>query len=275
MSNPEVTSDDRGLQSIDRVVRIFEALADGAGSLTNVASHAKLSDATALRYLNGLVAHGLIERDQESRRYRIGMRMFLLGRSALDGRDFMVFATSVMRGLVEEFGETINLGARVGNDLIVVHAVESSQQIRKGASVGEKDVWHASGLGKAILSTLPAAAVERLLVGHTLTELTPRSLSSMDDLRGDLARTQRRGFSLDDEESVEGLRCVAAPIRDATGTARYAMSVSGPSYRLLHSRLVQIGETLRSRVQPLEALLHHDLSGTFNYPTTDVESAAG
>lgn len=275
MSNPEVTSDDRGLQSIDRVVRIFEALADGAGSLTNVASHAKLSDATALRYLNGLVAHGLIERDQESRRYRIGMRMFLLGRSALDGRDFMVFATSVMRGLVEEFGETINLGARVGNDLIVVHAVESSQQIRKGASVGEKDVWHASGLGKAILSTLPAAAVERLLVGHTLTELTPRSLSSMDDLRGDLARTQRRGFSLDDEESVEGLRCVAVPIRDATGTARYAMSVSGPSYRLLHSRLVQIGETLRSRVQPLEALLHHDLSGTFNYPTTDVESAAG
>lgn len=214
-------------------------------------------------------------RDQESRRYRIGMRMFLLGRSALDGRDFMVFATSVMRGLVEEFGETINLGARVGNDLIVVHAVESSQQIRKGASVGEKGVWHASGLGKAILSTLPAAAVERLLVGHTLTELTPRSLSSMDDLRGDLARTQRRGFSLDDEESVEGLRCVAVPIRDATGTARYAMSVSGPSYRLLHSRLVQIGETLRSRVQPLEALLHHDLSGTFNYPTTDVESAAG
>lgn len=97
----------------------------------------------------------------------------------------------------------------------------------------------------------------------------------MDDLRGDLARTQRRGFSLDDEESVEGLRCVAVPIRDATGTARYAMSVSGPSYRLLHSRLVQIGETLRSRVQPLEALLHHDLSGTFNYPTTDVESAAG
>jgi DNA-binding IclR family transcriptional regulator len=250
-----------GLQSVDRAVRIIEALAAGPATLSTIAATTGLSDATAMRYLGGLVSHGLVERDQVTRRYRIGMRMFVLGRSALGGRDFMTMATSVMTRLVEEFDETINLGARAGDDLVIVHAFESSQQIRKGASVGEKDNWHSSGLGKAILSTLPDAEVERLLDQQRMVQLTARTLTTVEDLRRDLERIRERGFGVDDEESAEGLRCVAVPIRDASGTARYAISVSGPSYRLPHARLHEIGSTIRDQTRVLTALLDGDPSG--------------
>ena len=246
------------LQGVDRLVRLFEVLAAGPATLSKVASSAGLSDATTLRYLTSLVAHGLVERDPASRRYRIGLRMFLLGRTAIGGRDFMAVATTVMARLVQEVDETVNLGARAGNDLVIVHALESSQQIRKGATVGEKDNWHASGLGKAILSTLPAAEVEKVLAEHEVFELTPRTLSTVDDLLRELARVRSRGFAVDDEESVEGLRCVAVPVRDATGAARYAMSVSAPSYRLAHARLPEVAAAIRAQAQVLEALLDYD-----------------
>ncbi len=249
---------ERSLQGVDRLVRLFEVVAAEPASLSRIAAEAGLSDATALRYLTSLVSHGLLERDPQTRYFRIGMRMFMLGRSAIGGRDFMSVATAAMARLVQEVDETVNLGARAGDDLVIVHAIESSQQIRKGAAVGDKDTWHSSGLGKAIMSTLPVAEVEKLLAGHDLVEFTPRTLTTVEDLQRDLERVRARGFGVDDEESVEGLRCIAVPIRDATGTARYAMSVSAPSYRLPHARLAEVGNAVRAQTQVLEALLDYD-----------------
>ncbi|GAA4996328.1 IclR family transcriptional regulator domain-containing protein [Actinopolymorpha pittospori] len=250
-----------GLQGIDRLVRIFEAVAAGPAPLSKIASESGLSDATTLRYLGSLVSHGLLERDPDSRLYRMGMRMFLLGRSAIGGRDFMAVATSAMAQLVDQIDETVNFGARVGVDLVIVRVLESSQPIRMGAAVGDKDRWHSSGLGKAILSTLPAEEIGTLLTEHGMAELTPRTLITPEDLLRDLARARTRGFATDDEESVEGLRCAAAPIRDARGTARYALSVSAPAYRLPHSRLLEVGEALRAQAEVLEALLDHAPAG--------------
>ncbi|MBO0867302.1 MAG: IclR family transcriptional regulator [Micromonosporaceae bacterium] len=239
---------------MDRLVRIFEAVTGGPASLSKVAAQAGLSDATTLRYLGSLVSHGLLDRDPVSRQYQIGMRMFLLGRGAVSGRDFMSMVTSSMARLVEQFNETVNFGARVGHDLVIVHALESSQPIRMGAAVGDKDAWHASGLGKAIMSTLPDADVRALLASNGMPGLTPRTHTDPDDLLRELARVRERGFAIDDEETVEGLRCAAAPIRDAAGAARYALSVSGPAYRLSHARLLDIGGILRGQAEVLEAL---------------------
>jgi DNA-binding IclR family transcriptional regulator len=244
-----------GLQAVDRLVRIFEAVAAGPVPLTKVAAETGLSDATALRYLNSLVTHGLLERDPDTRHFRIGVRMFLLGRSANWSRGFMSVATSVMSQLLDQFDETVNLGARLGNNLVIVHALESSQPIRMGASVGETDTWHSSGLGKAILSTLPVEETKALLAEHALLEFTPRTLTTPDDLLRDLNRVRARGFAIDDEETVEGLRCAAAPIRSAEGTARYAISVSAPAFRLPHTRLLEVGEAVRAKAQTLEELL--------------------
>jgi DNA-binding IclR family transcriptional regulator len=93
-----------------------------------------------------------------------------------------------------------------------------------------------------------------------MVQLTARTLTTMEDVLRDLERVRERGFGIDDEESAEGLRCVAVPIRDASGRARYAISVSGPSSRLSHARLQEIGRTIAEQTQVLTALLDGDPS---------------
>lgn len=252
--------DSVGLQSVDRLVRLFEAVAGGPASLSAIAAQTGLSDATALRYLNSLTGHGFLERDPQTRQFRVGMRMFLLGRSALNGREFMAIANSSMVRLVDAISETANLGIRVGHELLIVHAVETPQPIRKGASVGERDAWHSSGLGKAILSTLEPAESVAILNRSERVPSTHRTLCALDDLMRELDRTRARGYAVDDEESAIGLRCVAAPIRESNGTARYALSISGPSSRVTAERLPGIADSLSKEVELLECFLQSHLS---------------
>lgn len=251
-----------GLQSVDRLVRLLDAVAAGPATLSELAGQAGLSEATALRYLTSLVGHGMLERDPRTRHYRVAMRMFVLGRAALGGRDFLSVAGDAMTRLVDLLGETANLGARAGNELVIVHAVESRQPIRKGAAIGERDFWHSSGLGKAILATLPPGEVRDLCERAPFTPFTRRTVTGVEDLLRELERVRERGHAVDDEESAEGLRCVAAPVRDRSGTARYALSVSGPSARVGSDRLVEIGHAIRKEADVLEAFLDFDPTRT-------------
>ncbi|WP_152360125.1 IclR family transcriptional regulator [Microlunatus speluncae] len=244
-----------GLQSVDRLTSLLDAVAAEPGPLAVIAARAGLSEPTALRYLNSVVRNGWVERDPRSRHYRIGMRLFALSRSALGRQGLMGLAGTAMATIVDTCEETATLGVRTGDQLVIAHAVESRQPIRKGATIGETDAWHSTGLGKAILSTLPEAEVRETLRQYDFEATTRRTITSVKALLSDLATVRGRGYAIDDEESVIGLRCVAVPVRDHSGTARYALSVSGPSDRVPSSRLGELAGLLRKQVDHLELFL--------------------
>jgi len=95
------------------------------------------------------------------------------------------------------------------------------------ADTGERRPLHATGLGKAILAWQPKAAVDRVLA-QKLARFTRKTIVSAAGLREELARIRDRGYAIDDEEGVRGLRCVAAPILDREGTSVGALSMSAP-----------------------------------------------
>jgi IclR family acetate operon transcriptional repressor len=217
---------------VDRTVAIlacFEATA--RLRLTDVARETGLSEATALRYLTTLGRHGFVERDAAGA-YALGIRVFKLGRRALGRPDVRKLALPHLERLLQRFGETVNLAVRQGEEVVIIDVLESSQSIRKGASIGESDSWHCSGLGKAILATLPPAEARALLARLGLPRATGRTLTTVEALEADLQAIRARGYAVDDEEAEDGLRCVAAAVRDHHGRARYAISVSGPANRL-------------------------------------------
>ncbi|MFC7622615.1 IclR family transcriptional regulator [Microlunatus sp. GCM10028923] len=247
-----------GLQSVERLTGLLEAVAEQPGPLSVVAARAGLSEPTALRYLNSVVRNGWVERDPRTRHYRIGMRLFALGRSALGRQGLMGLAGTAMATVVDECEETATLGVRTGDQLVIAHAVESRHPIRKGAAIGETDAWHSTGLGKAILSTLTEEEVRESLRRYEFRASTPRTLTSLRALLADLAEVRRRGYAVDDEESVAGLRCVAVPVRDHSGTARYALSVSGPGSRVPVARFDELAALLQKQVDHLELFLGYD-----------------
>jgi IclR family acetate operon transcriptional repressor len=233
------------IDAVDRAIAILEALGhDAPISQAQLARATNLSEATVFRYLTALGRHDLVERDGDFGRYRLGIRLFQLGQRALANRDPRLIAFPTMRHLLERFGETVNLAMRWGNTLVLIDALESERSLKRGARVGERDTWHASSIGKAILAQLPEADVRTIISVCGLTAHTPRTVTGIDALLKQCAQIRKRGYAIDDEEGEQGLRCVGAPIFDRTGAPAYALSLSGPSARLSLATLATMGEEL-------------------------------
>ena len=246
------------LESIDRMMAVLGALeTEHNQPLEQVARASGLSESTALRYLMSLTKHDFVERNARTGTFRLGLKLFRLGTLAVDRRDVVTIARPAMDHLLKTFGESINLATRQQNTIVLVSVLDSPNPVRKGARAGETDAWHSTGLGKALLSAMPEAEARDILDGIRLTPFTPNTLASPDKLWKDLESTRTRGYAIDDEESNEGLRCVAAAIRDHDGNATYAISVSGPKSRMSYSRIQEIGHALSQRAAELSNDLGH------------------
>jgi IclR family acetate operon transcriptional repressor len=246
------------LESIDRMIAVLDALERAHDqSLEQVARGAGLSESTALRYLMSLSKHDFVERNPRTGTFRLGLRLFRLGTLAVDRRDVVNLARPAMDQLLKAFGESVNLATRQQGNIVLISVLDSPNPVRKGSRVGETDVWHATSLGKALLAAMPAAEAEAILASAPLTGFTPNTMTTAEALLRDLQAVRTRGYSIDDEEAVEGLRCVGAAIRDHDGNATYAMSVSGPKSRMSYSRIQEVGHALADHATTLSRHLGH------------------
>ena len=146
-----------------------------------------------------------------------------------------------MLGLRNRLGETINLGKLRGVSVLSLETIESEYAFRVSASLGVVDPLHVTSIGKAILAWLPP---ERRPVMSDWRQLTPATIT--DSLRFDeeLALTRKRGYALDDEESMQGGRCIGVPILQG-GRPVAGLSVSGPVARITRDRIKGIASDLR------------------------------
>ena len=225
----------------------------GPATLTQIAGMAGLSVATTLRYLASLEAHGLAERDPATARYRLGIRLFQLGQEAMRDRTPRAVSLPELERLRDLYGETVDLALRSNDRLVLIEALEGTRSISKGATVGDQDPWHSTSLGKAILSALPADEARGILARTGCARLTARTLTDVETLMRHLEDVRARGYSVDDEESEDGLRCVGAAVLDAAGCATYAVSVSGPAQRMTLDRIDEMGAQVRQAADAISA----------------------
>jgi len=246
------------LDSVDRmasVLHAFEAAAEQ--SLEQVARATGLNESTALRYLLSLCKHGFVERSDDTGLFRLGLGLFRLGTLAMDSRDVFTLADPVMDRLQARFGESVNLAALQQGQVVLIRILGRPDSLRKEGKVGEIDPWHATSLGKAMLAALPLAEATRILTGVPLPRHTPNTRTDLDALVRELGSIRLLGYSVDDEEVVEGLRCVGVAIRGPKGQVQYGLSLSGPKSRMTYARIQEIGAVLIATA----ADLSRDLGG--------------
>jgi IclR family acetate operon transcriptional repressor len=246
-----MTGDGYSLTGINRAMTIleaFESSPDAELSLADIARSAGLGEATTLRYVTSLATHRLLDRDPVSGRYRLGLRLFQLGEGALRGRDPRAAALPEMRRLCGQFEETVNLAVRRGDQLILIEVVESPRSIRRGASVGERDSWDTSALGRSILAHLDEDDARSLLGAGG---------RAADRVIAGLGEVRERGYALDACETAPDLRCVGAAIFDRSGEPRYALSVSGPEGRMPPETTDVMGAAVCAAAATISAALGH------------------
>ncbi|MBL3699966.1 IclR family transcriptional regulator [Leucobacter luti] len=217
------------VQSVARAFGVLEVLAeaDAALPLAEIAARAGLAVPTAHRLLRTLVELGAA-RQLDTRDYALGPRLIGLGERATP--PLAESARGALVRLEDIAQETANLAVLDGDLVAYVAQVPSRHRMRMFTEVGRRVLPHASGVGKAMLATLPERRVREILDRTGLPAYTPTTLPSADAVIADLRETRRRGFAIDDGEQEVGVRCIAVAVPGAVPPA--ALSISGPSARM-------------------------------------------
>jgi IclR family acetate operon transcriptional repressor len=244
------------VQSIERAFAVLGALADGPVGVTEVAERVDLPKSTVARLLGSLVTEGAVEQVPGETRYRLGRRMATLAARADGGGSLIGIARPHLEELASRLGESAGLAVRDGSSVHYVDQVDIDHQVQIRDWTGTRVPMHAVSSGLVILASLPEPELAAFLA-RPLERFTKSTMTDAVALRERLAKVRSDGFAWVREEFAEGLSSVAAPVKDAGGSAAAAaVHVHGPSYRFpgdgreteLAARVVDAAATISARL---------------------------
>jgi IclR family KDG regulon transcriptional repressor len=223
-------SNENIVQSVERAATIIEELAkeyDGLG-VTELSNRIDLHKSTVYRLLSTLVTLGYAEQNPKTQRYRLGMKLLYLGGTILERMDLRLEAHDLLKQLSEDVNETIHLVVPDGNHVLYIDKIDSMKTIRMYSQIGRRATFYSSAVGKAILAYSEDNFIDRV-ISMGLKKRTSNTITDAHELRECLLNVRLNGYSIDDEENEEDIRCVGAPIFGHTGNVIGAISVSGPA----------------------------------------------
>ena len=241
------------IQVLDRALALLEALSHQGPDLTlaQISERLKLHKSTAHRLIMVLERHKLIEKNSNTGKYRLGLKLFELGTKAIGQLDLRERTRPFLERAVRETGETGHLCVYDDGEVVYLDKIEPSRSVRLTSSVGRRNPAYCTAVGKAIMAYLPEAQVEEAVRKHGLDQLTRKTITSMLDLRADLAKVRSLGYAIDDEEHEEGVLCVGAPVWSVGEYPIAAISVSGPVFRLSYEKVPAVAESIMTIAKAL------------------------
>jgi len=242
------------IKSLIKAVSVMKSFEPNNPELgvSDVAQRVGLSKPTASRILSTLVYGGLLEQNGETGKYMIGSGLFSLGNLFLITRDIVKVAEPVAKELNELTGEVVNVHIRDKGYSIIVLREESKHTFRFAYHVGSVFPAYAVAAGKALLSELTDAEIDRLYPHERLMPLTPKTVTTRKELKKELEQVRKTGVAFNREQSREGVESTASVIRDASGMAVAAMSIAAPVFMMNQVKrkklttIVRLGTSLMS-----------------------------
>ena len=236
------------VQSLSRALKLLNALAYHSQglSLSEIAGVVGLPNSTAHRLLTTLQNERYVRFDSERSAWVIGVQAFRVGSAFVRSRDIVTVARPYMRRLMQQSGETANLGIADRGEIVYLAQVETQKMMRAIAGPGGRAPLHCTGIGKALMAYLAEGERRKLIDGLNFQRETPKTIVAADVLLDDLERGRAHDYFLDDEENAVGLRCVAAVIFNEFGEPMAGLSISGPTARVTNARIPVLGRLVSS-----------------------------
>jgi IclR family KDG regulon transcriptional repressor len=218
------------VQSLERTFDILEILAqekDGLG-LTEIGKRVYLHKSTVFRLLSSLVTRGYIEKNPQTSAYRLSLKFIELCSSSLNNLELKTEALPSLKKLASLTTQAVYLAIRDAWEAIYIEKVETFESIRKYDIIGKRAPTYCTALGKALLTGLKEPEIRDIFQEIPLKPFTPNTITDLDELIQHVNAIRKRGWSEDNEEYEEGIRCIAAPIYDYRNCVIAAVSTSGP-----------------------------------------------
>lgn len=187
---------------------------------------------TTYRYLQSLRSYGLVEENDSSGGFRLGLAVLRLARAARQGMDLYAVSLPAMHELVAQTGETALLARRTDAYVVCIERVESQHRVRLSYERGQVLPLHAGASAKVLLAYLASEEIEAILSTGPFPRYTAQTVTDPDVLRTQLEAIRSRGYAMSEGEVDDGVRGVAAPIFDTQKRVVAGLSVAGPAFRL-------------------------------------------
>ncbi|MGB7449171.1 MAG: IclR family transcriptional regulator [Ornithinimicrobium sp.] len=217
-----------------RLFALLELIAskDVFVSLPSLVLETGLPKPTLHRMLSQLEGAGLLTRQADGRHYGVGVRVRRFAEDLLLNSTQHGARHAVLRALVDELGESGNITALSGNEIVYLERVETSEPLRFHLHPGSRVPVHCSASGKMILSQMTPSQRRNLLAHAPLPRHTPNTLVDLEDLEAELDHVRAAGYAVDNEEFLPGLVCVAVLVPSGSGRSNLCVAVQAPALRL-------------------------------------------
>lgn len=260
-ASPEATSQQVDLDGHTPTLRLFALLEviakrDQLFSLQSLVEDTHLPKPTLHRMLQQLESAGLVQRERDGRQYSTGVRLRRLAEQLMLNSTFHGARRAVLRHLVDGLGESCNLTALAGNEVVYLDRVETAAPLRIYLHPGSRVPAHCSASGKLLLSQMTPVQRRRLLVHAPLQSFTANTLTDSAALEAELDRVRRDGYALDNEEFLPGLMCAAVLVPAAEGErcSNLCVAVQAPTVRMNAERARSMLPALRRAAQAMAAI---------------------
>jgi IclR family transcriptional regulator, KDG regulon repressor len=232
-------------QVLDRVMKILNCFTSVEPEIrfSKLADRLQLHKSTLYRLLEALRSYGLVEVDSTTGKYHLGLKLFELGALATGRLEITKSGGPVLEDLARQTGETAHMCILDGPDVVYVAKVEGTHRFYVPTTIGRRNPAYCTGVGKAILAHLPEGDLEAYLAEMSLKKVrsyTQNTITSPIQLRERLKLIRARGYSVDDEEISEGLRCIGAPVWDYSNKVVAGVSIAGPSVRVTRRKVPEL-----------------------------------
>lgn len=227
-------SDDKNIvKSVAKAFAVLQAFGPDATEMVmaDVARASGLDNATAFRLLNTLVMLGYAEKVPDTRRFRLTFKCLELGFNAIARSDLRSLARPLLRAIVGERVEAASIGVLDGHEVVYIERIQAGlERLAVDIRVGNRVPAFSSAIGRSILSRMPVDAQRAVLNANPPRRLTDRTLIDIDSILERIAEASRLGYAFSDQETVTGLRVIAAPITDIDGVPIAGLSAAAPSF---------------------------------------------
>lgn len=256
-------------QSLERGLRVIEAISDsgGAATVSAIARKTELPRSTVHHLLRSLIAIGYLLQEGEAQPYKLAPRLFkLTGRAWTQGQ-LAEISIPFIEELSLRTGEGTSLAILRDGVVSVVAKRDSEGPVRVVQKVGTVRPIYCTAVGKILAAWLPERELDDILGRIVFERITANTITTPAALKRELARIRANGFAVDKEEHIEGIRCVAAPVRDQSGKVCAALCIVGPKNRFSPRRRKELCGPLLDVAQKLSAQLGY---GTVSDAVTGV-----
>jgi IclR family pca regulon transcriptional regulator len=254
------------ISALAKGIRVLSLIADSTTPvrITQLSKSLDLSIGAIQRVTSTLTKLGYLRRPTTGQGYILGPKAWGMGLSIVNQIELKNVVHPYLKDLSDKVGETVNLGVLDGTEMIYLDRIKTNHILNLNVNVGARLPAYSTSLGKAVAAFLPDPELKEFLNRLDLKPLTHHTITHKKLLEEELRRIRRKGFAINNAETDNGIRSVAAPIRDRSGRVIAAINISVPSIRVTREELQKnlARDVIKAAEIISEALGHRGMEGS-------------